>query len=105
MNTLLLANSTFKVILPAEVIPVGATVTKVTGQKEYILRDDIKIYGSTSEDQKDMMRELRADKGTRFMVAEDGNINIVAGGTELLWHVDAEGLYRYMYELTQLDHK
>ncbi len=100
-----LSCSMFKVILPAEAIPLGSTVTKVTGAKPYILRDDIKIYGSTSEEQKETMRELRADKGTRFMVANDGNINIVAGETELMWHVHAEELYRYMYELTQLDHK
>jgi len=94
-----------KIILPAQAIPAGSTVTKITGQKEYILRDDIKIFGSINPDQQDMLRELRADKGTRFMVSADGNISIVAGDSELLWHVDADQLYRYMYELTQLDNK
>jgi len=94
-----------KVILPAQAIPAGSTVTKITGQKAYILRDDIKIYGSVNPEQQEMLRELRADKGTRFMVSSDGNISIVAGESELIWHVDADELYRYMYHLTQVDNK
>ena len=94
-----------KVLIAASLIPAGSTVTKKTGEKPYMIRDDIKIWGSTNPEQKDMLRELKADKGTRFMVTDDGNINIIAGDTELLWHVDAEHLYRFMYEMTQLDHK
>jgi hypothetical protein len=94
-----------KVLITAAMIPTGSTVTKKTGEKPYIIRDDIKIWGAINAEQKDTMRELRADKGTRFMVADDGNINIIAEDTELLWHVDAMTLYHYMYEMTQLDHK
>lgn len=94
-----------KVLIEAKEIPVGGIVTKKTGEKQYIIRDDIKIYGSTGPEQTETLRELRADRDTRFMVSEDCTINIISGNTELLWHVDAEELYRYLYHKTQLDHK
>jgi len=96
---------TMKVLIAASEIPVGGKVTKKTGEKVYTIRDDIKIYGKTGPEQTETLRELRADRETRFMVSEDCSINIISGDTELLWHVDAEELYRYLYTKTQLDNK
>lgn len=88
-----------KLILEAKSIPVGSTVTKKTGEKEYTIRDDIKIYGSTSPEQKETLRELKADAGTRFMVSNDGNINIIQGDLELIWHVEPNVLYDWLSDL------
>lgn len=83
--------------MEAKDIPVGSVVTKKTGEKLYLLRDDIKIFGALTPDQKEMLREIKADAGTRFMVADNGDVNIVHGGQELMWHADPEDLKRWMY--------
>lgn len=88
--------------MEAKDIPVGSTVTKKTGEKPYTIRDDIKIYGSTTPDQRETLRELKADSGTRFMVAGDGNINIISGDQELLWHVSEGDLYRWIEDTFSL---
>jgi hypothetical protein len=93
-----------KVLIQARSIPVGSTVTKKTGDKPYTLRDDVKIYGSTQE-QTEALRELKADEGTRFLISQTGDISIISGDVELLWHVTEEVLYQYLYMRTQLDNK
>lgn len=84
-----------KVILEVREIPVGSTVTKKTGEKVYTLRDDVKIYGSTQE-QTETLRELKADSGTRFLIAQNGDISIVSGDVEMLWHVDGRILFEHL---------
>jgi hypothetical protein len=84
-----------KVLMEVRDIPVGATVTKKTGEKIYTLRDDVKIYGSTQE-QTEALRELKADEGTRFLISQNGDISIISGDTELLWHVDGRILFEHL---------
>lgn len=83
--------------MPVQDIPLGSTVTKKTGEKEYTLRDDIKIWGSTQE-QTENLRELKADDGTRFLISKNGDISIISGETEMLWHVDNQTLYNFLYQ-------
>lgn len=90
-----------KVLIAVRDIPVGSSVTKKTGDKPYTLRDDVKIYGSTQE-QRETLRELKADEGTRFLIAQNGDISIVSGDTELLWHVAERDLYQYLEMRTHL---
>lgn len=97
-----------KVLIQARSIPVGSSVTKKTGEKPYTLRDDVKIYGATREQgeaKSAEMRELKADEGTRFLISQNGDISIISGDVELLWHVSEETLYEYLYMRTQLDNK
>jgi len=94
-----------KLLIEAKQIPNGATVSKKTGDCVYTLRDEIKIWGTCTPENMDTLKELRSDKETRFMISENGNINVVSGDKELLWHASNEELYRFFYNKTQLDHK
>ncbi len=69
--------SPIRVLLPAYLIPLGAKVTKRTGEKEYTLKNEIKIYGEGGQ-------EIKAPKETLFLVCE-GSTNIIERDTVLLW--------------------
>jgi hypothetical protein len=72
-----------RILLPVEVIPEGSTVSKRTGEYTYVLKRNLKIYGSTKEDgdKKPMVID------GFFLVNERGDINQVAPGTLLHWNV------------------
>lgn len=77
----------------ASEIPLGSTVTKKNGEKQYTIRDCVKIYGDNDPNRQ---RELRADDGTRFLISDSGDINVINGDTELVWHVSHCDLYLYL---------
>jgi hypothetical protein len=89
-----------KVLIPANEIPLGSTVTKKTGDKTYIIKNKIRIYGDPS-----LQKEIKADENVRFLVGNDANIVMITDNTELLWHVSDMDLYYYLYEKTQMDHR
>lgn len=83
------------ILLPASDIPAGSTVTKRTGDKEYILRDRITAYG---ENGKGM--ELTPDAGMRFMVdPTTGNANIISGDKIICWKTDRYELQAHLEAL------
>ena len=77
-----------KVILPARIIPLGSTVTKRTGTKEYVLRDRITVY-----DNGDSKQEIIASDGAVYLSSE-GCANAIASETNLVWHTDINSLVR-----------
>jgi hypothetical protein len=83
-----------RVLLPAGDIPIGATVTKRTGEKPYILRDKITIYTEPKQ-------EIKAGDQARFLVGENGDANVVAMITELLWTVSEDELSDYLEGTSQ----
>ena len=91
-----------KVIMEVRELPIGAVVTKITGEKRYTIKDKISVYGDSA-----LQKELRSIDGTRFLIPVDGDltINVVSAYTEMLWNVTDEELYNFMYERTQCDHK
>jgi len=86
-----------KVIMPVGDIPLGTTVTKLTGKKEYLIRDEFRIYEDDSN------YAVTAKSGTRFMVSDDGNVECVPADYEALWHVDAETLMNYLDDMLTED--
>lgn len=85
-----------KLILPANQIPEGATVTKRTGESEYCLRRSLKMYTAGAA-----MKEIKADDGCVFLVGPSGNVNIHSGETELAWVVEENELYYWLDERQQ----
>lgn len=75
----------------AQDIPLGQLVTKQGGEKIYRITDRIKIFGENIA-----QKELCADDGTRFLISDVGNVNIISGPTELVWQVTDEDLLRYL---------
>lgn len=80
-----------KVILHVREIPIGAVVTKITGQKRYIVKDKIQIFGDPSR------REIKADDNTRFLYAENG-ISCVSGDLEVVWELTDDQLSQFLFE-------
>lgn len=67
-------------ILPAWQIPEGSTVTKRTGEVEYLLRPEIKVYSK-----KGVTQVIKAGGGVLFLVGSDGNANAISADTKLAW--------------------
>lgn len=81
----------FWVLLPISEVPDGMTVTKRTGKKEYTLKSSIKIHGNLKD--KISTQEIKAESGTRFLVAsEGGGINAVSETMEVLVQMNQNGL-------------
>ena len=81
-----------KVILPANEIPLDSIVTKRTGEKEYILKDRMRVFGR----EQGQDGEVVAKDGCRFLV-KDGDANVVSPDTELVWLVDEGILSSFLY--------
>jgi hypothetical protein len=94
-------NMEVKVLLPAGKIPVGATVTKKTGTKEYKLLDRLRVFpvaltkterlAAQARNEKPVVQEIKAQPGVLFLVC-DGNANAILATTELMWTTTAERL-------------
>lgn len=80
-----------RVIVPAATIPEGSRVVKVTGSKEYTIRNELKIYGEDTA-----QRSIKATDGTRFLVATNGDANVVLGITELIWFASDSEIIDYL---------
>ena len=80
-----------KVIVCAKFIEDGTTVTKVKGQKTYILKRSIKIYGENR-------KEITCDSSCVFLMDNMGNIDMIPEDKELIVHVHPEDL---MYDIQE----
>lgn len=82
------------VLLAASAIPVGSTVTKRTGEKEYTLRSSVKVYGQNIE--------IKADPGTIFLIdTRTGDANAIPSSTVLMWTTTTERLWEWLAEQRQ----
>lgn len=87
-----------RLLLRAQYVGDGATVTKATGQKKYTLRRSIKIYGENQQ-------EIKCDVDNVFLVDEQGNINMIPDSTELMVYMSVEELYHNLYDVVMWDDK
>jgi len=86
------SHTRLNVILKAKQIPIDADVLKINGECVFTLADSFKIYdismrktGSGSKEKK--IKEIKAAKGTRFLLGDRGNISQVSEETLLVWRV------------------
>lgn len=86
----------YKVMLPLSEIPEGSTVSKVTGQVEFTVRDTIIVY---NEDR--TRQTLTPHDGCRFLLGDRGVIGAYSGKTEFHWHATAEELYQYFEDVLE----
>ena len=82
-----------KVLLRADEIPLGSTVTKKTGDIEYIIQDRIRVFNETGGRQ-----EILAQDGARFLCGSRGDANAVSGDKKLMWKVDKETLFFWLQD-------
>lgn len=84
-----------RLIIPASEIPIGSTVTKRTGSKEYTIMDRIIIHESCPRP-----RIITAEDGCRFLIdpISPGNVSTVTAETELAWVTDKFRLQDFLEE-------
>lgn len=78
-------------ILEARLIPDGTEVSKVTGEKKYILRRELKIYSRQKDWSSESLVEVRVNDDYKpvFLIdPETGTINVVSPSSKL--RVDRE---------------
>jgi len=78
-----------KVIMKAREIPLGSTITKIRGAKEYIINDRIRIFDTE-------FKEIKSSDGARFITSGNADINVVSCDSELVWHVEPRALIEYL---------
>lgn len=94
------------ILLPAGEIPLGATVTKRTGVKEYKLLDKLRVFPISESRAKRLERqaqgvpwegaqEIKAQAGTRFLVC-DGDANAISTSTILVWKTTKAGVANWL---------
>jgi hypothetical protein len=88
----------YKVMLPLSEIPEGATVSKVTGQVEFTVRDTIAL---TVYNEAKTRQTITPHDGCRFLLGARGDISAYSGKTEFHWHATAEELYRYFEDVLE----
>ena len=80
-----------KVLLPASMIPIGSRVTKPTGTKGYILKDEVRIYHAPDGLPSSLKSEgiLFITDGTSFnAIRDDAILGWVLTGEELFHHLN-----------------
>lgn len=80
-----------KVILKAGSIPLGSTVTKVRGDKTYLLKDRLTLFDAQSQ-----IRELKASVDTKILVSSNGDGVAVSNDTELCWYADEQDILNFL---------
>jgi hypothetical protein len=90
---------TFRILLPASEIPLDSIVTKPTGDKEYRLKDALRVFGT------DKVLTLNAEEGCKFIVSSSGDANAVNNTTVLCWKVLQNDLLCYLENLDSEPHK
>jgi hypothetical protein len=83
-----------RVLIKASELPDGQVVTKRTGEKRYTLRHAIRVHGSGDIPS----QQINADKGARFLVSSNGDVNAISDATEVLTELDFDLLYKLQRE-------
>ena len=86
-----------KLIVPAGDLPDGAVVTKVTGQKKFVIKRVLTIYYEPSAGPAENKRTIPAEAGCVFLVDGDGNANAVGAEKEVKWVVGLDQL-NYLHD-------
>lgn len=77
-----------KVILPLHRIPDGATVTKRTGEKPYLVKETLTVYNHDGTYAKGDEPQTIKTSGVRFLLCpRSGDINAHTFDLEVVWHV------------------
>ena len=72
-------------IINDKYIPDGTKVYKKTGNTEFVIRENLKIftYDTANGKGSDGSRQVIAQEGVKYMIGERGDINMVTGDTIL----------------------
>ena len=81
----------YKIIIQANEIPLGSIITKIRGEKEYVIRNEIIIYNKDGA-----KTNIKAQGSSRFLINDTGDINVVGPDLELVWLAGEYELVQYL---------
>lgn len=87
INEKICQETELRVLLPAEEIPDGATVSKRTGEERYVLRHNLRVF---PDDELRRSGAVVFDVTGYFMIGARGNVTQVQGKKMIHWVVVAE---------------
>lgn len=82
-------NTVLRLLLPAETIPTGSTVTKPSGSQEYLLTHSLRVYADRKDD-------LEGFTVSGFFLQGPSGINQIPGDKVLCWNVRASTLVDFL---------
>lgn len=90
-----------KLLIEIGKVPIGAKVTKRTGEKIYEVRDKIPIY--SDKEVVKLTKELRTAPGARFLISIDPQYSFaivtVPDTLEVIWEVSEDRLRQYLDDM------
>jgi hypothetical protein len=84
------------IVMAAGDIPDNSIVTKRTGQKEYIIKNKIRIFADQNSGTQ--AQTLESD-GVRYLTVGNGDINAISAKLELIWRTTTGELYEFLKEM------
>jgi hypothetical protein len=88
---------TVTILLAAGDIQECTKVRKPNGSKQYTLRTDLKLYGEGA-------KVVKTDANVRFLVSEDGSINLVPPDMVLALDMSLDESIEYLEEIRNRDY-
>lgn len=79
-----------RIIIAASQVPPDSQVTKKTGQKLYTLRHRLRIFGDGPT------KETLPGEGKVFLVANNGDSNVIPLEEEVVWHEEEASLLHWL---------
>lgn len=87
-------DNVYEIIVSLKQVPDGAIVRKITGEKEYIVKRNLKIF---TDAQTPVNKEIKCDNECVFLIPNDGNICMYSESKKMIWITDRHTLYEYLY--------
>lgn len=85
---------TVKLVVPARVVGDGGIVTKIRGEKTYMITRRVRVFQEGHKSS----RNFEPDEGMVFLVPADGpthitvDINSISQDTDVVWHVNVQDI-------------
>lgn len=79
-----------KLIMQAQYIPIGTTVYKATGEKSYVLKDNIRIFTESGTEIIQFPKPKKYENSNILFLVNDSDINIIEPSKELKIILDGQ---------------
>jgi hypothetical protein len=93
-------NAIYELIVPLEQVPDESNVRKITGEKTYTVKRDIKIYTNLADAPN---KEIECATDCVFLIDDRANISMEDKNKKVVWIVDIETLHAYLSKVIHDD--
>lgn len=83
----------YELIVDLRNVPSGESVRKISGEKQYTVSRNLKIYAEHLSEK----REIKCDDRCVFLISSDGNISMHSEANKVVWMVHKSKLIEYLH--------